>query len=364
MNSKISIVIPTWNNSNLLRQCIKSILSNTVNNKFEIIVVDNGSTDNTKNKISEFQSLHEIHYIFSKKNLGFAKACNLGALQANNKFIFFLNNDTEVLQGWDIELLKCLRADDRIGIAGGKLIYPDKTIQHAGIAFDQQTVFHVYRHFHPIHPGVNKKREFQAVTGACFLIRKELFLSAGMFDESFINGFEDLDLCFRIRKNGYKVFYTPGSNVIHHESKTPGRHLHHHENAELFSKRWRHDVVNDINLIYAKDGLYPLEPGENIPQGNWLKDTNPNPLWSMAQSFRKSGKTRESIIAFNEALRFNPYDLRKLKIIEEIGDLHLDQNNLQAAKNCFLAITSAIPVPRLSSKINKINELLSKNVVN
>jgi len=360
MDKKISIIIPTWNNANLLKKCIISILNNTKSNQFEIIIIDNGSTDNTQNIISEFHSTHKIHYVFNQKNLGFAKASNLGALHANNKYLVFLNNDTEVLPGWDIELLNCLITDDRIGVAGGKLLYPDRTIQHAGIAFDQRTVFHIYRHFHHLHPAVNKKREFQAVTGACFLISKELFLSAGMFDESFINGFEDLDFCFRIRKNGYKVFYTPASTIIHHESKTPGRHFHHHENAELFSKRWKNDIVYDIDYIYAKDGLRPLKPGKNTPQGIWFKDTNPNPLWSMAQPLYKSGKTREAIVALTEALRFNPYDLRKLLIIEELGDLHFNHNNFRAAKACFLAIASIINIPRVSNKIQNINKLLSK----
>lgn len=351
-----TIIIPTFNNFQLTRKCILSIFRNSNFFKFEVIIVDNGSTDDTLTWAKIFQDKGLIRIIENNCNLGYAHACNQGALSAKGKFIILLNNDTEVLPGWLQGLHNCLNSDKNIGIVGGKLLYPDNTIQHAGIAFDSQTVSHIYRHFHPLHPAVNKKREFQAVTGACLFIRRELFITLGMFDEEFINGFEDLDFCFRARKNGFKAFYTPECNVIHHESMTPGRHAHHDRNARLFTSRWQPDIVQDMDTIHAEDGLCRLAAYENAFGGNWYEDSNPNPFWEKARFLAANGNHAEGMAVYGQALSFNPYDIRRLAMTEELGDLYTLMGRFADAAQCYDAVLRFQPSYLLRNKIAGIGK--------
>ena len=351
-----SIIIPTYNNIEFTLKCVSSIFKNTSLFQIEIIIIDNASTDRT---LSWAQQLHKqgiIRLVSNPDNMGFSHACNQGALIAKGQSLIFLNNDTEVLPGWLQGMQNCFKSDQNIGIIGGKLLYPDNTIQHAGIAFDRQKVFHIYRHFHPAHPAVNKRREFQAVTGACLFVRRDLFITLGMFDEEFKNGFEDLDFCFRVRKNGLKVFYSPECSVIHHESKTPGRHAHHHQNAKLFTDRWQQDIVHDLDIIHAQDGLRQLQPEKSNLLGKWFHDKNPNPFVSKARFFRDSGRFCEAEEAFNLALRFNPFDLRRLDIAEELGDFYLKIKNPAAAQSCFEAIAAIFPSAQISKKIKRAEQ--------
>jgi len=261
----ISVIIPTFNNITFTTKCTRSIISAKNDFYKEILIVDNGSTDNTPGII---KNLHpKINVIRNTTNLGFAKACNQGAHCASGDMLIFLNNDTEVTAGWVTSLVDCITSNRNTGIVGCKLLYPDSTVQHAGVAFSSTKVHHIYRNFSPLHPATNKSREFQAVTAACMLVPRKLFFSLGGFDEAFINGFEDLDFCFRARSKGLKVLYTPKSVVIHHESKTPGRHDHHAHNARLFASRWQHSIIHDLDEIYAKDGLLRLAQFENSTFG-------------------------------------------------------------------------------------------------
>ena len=232
MAVETSIVIPVWNNLELTRQCLESIWQNTPADSFEVIVVDNGSTDCTTEFLYQEQTAGRLRAVFNKQNLGFAKACNQGARAARGDYLVFLNNDTIVTQDWLEELINCAKKDGSIAIVGAKLLFPDDTVQHAGAVFNNyKKVYHIYRNFHKDHPAVNKEREFQTITAACMLIKKDLFFKAGLFEEGYQNGFEDVDLCLTIKRLGYKIFYTPKSVVYHLESKTPGRFRSHRKHA-------------------------------------------------------------------------------------------------------------------------------------
>jgi len=250
--------------------------------------------------------------------------------------------------------MHCLQSNLLTSLVGCKLLYPDNTIQHAGVAFGHTEVHHIYRNFHPEHPAVNKQREFQAVTAACMLVPRKLFLSLGGFDESFINGFEDLDFCFRARSKGYKVMYTPESVVIHHESKTPGRHDHHAHNARLFASRWLSSVDHDLDKIYAEDGLRRHLEYENKLGGKWLEDSNPNHFWNQARSLVISGEYVEAEKFFGQALSFNPYDIRRLSIAEELSDLYMKWGRVSDAEQCLDAVIQVTPLKRLLQKKARI----------
>lgn len=352
---KTSLIIPVFNNINLTIKCLRSVVNGKENFNTEIIVVDNGSTDNTQNIIKNAHI--EIKILSNTTNLGFAKACNQGAHCATGDMLIFLNNDTEVTTGWISSLTACAARKNNIGIVGCKLLYPDSTVQHAGVAFSSVKVHHIYRNFSPFHPAVNKTREFQAVTAACMLVPRKLFLSLGGFDESFINGFEDLDFCFRARSKGFKVMYTPESVVIHHESKTPGRHDHHAHNARLFASRWLPSVDHDLDKIYAEDGLLRhAEYGKKIG-GKWLIDANANHFWEKARALTKQGDYLEAEKHFAQALSFNPYDVRRLTIAEELADLYLRWGRFSDADSCLDSIIQVRPSKSLLEKKARITTL-------
>lgn len=249
---KTSIIVLTFNGLELNKKCIKSILKNTEGD-FEIVIVDNASSDGT---VEYLKSLDDsrINIEYNKNNVGFAKGNNQAAKVAKGDLLVFLNNDTEVTKNWLGPLQKAIDSKD-VGVAGAKLLYPDGKIQHAGVAFSPDNMpRHVYRRFDSDFPAANKERELQSVTGACLAIKKELFSKIGGFDEEYVNGLEDVDLCFKVKEMGLKVMYCPDSVVIHHESVSKDRFKHYFRNREYYLKKWP-NVVADEDEIYSQDGF-------------------------------------------------------------------------------------------------------------
>jgi len=236
--SAVSIVIPTFNNLALTRQCLASLYQTTPAGLAEIVIVDNGSSDGTVPFLEAEQNAGRLRAVLNAQNLGFARGCNQGALEARGEFVLFLNNDTGTKPGW-LEALLSAAQETQAGVVGGKLLYPDGTIQHAGIEFISGVPDHRSRHAGADAPEVNQRRELDMVTGACFLMPKKLFLDLGGFDEVFRNGVEDVDLCLRVRAAGHKVIYEPGAVVTHHEGKSQGRFNHVSENLKIFFTRWK-----------------------------------------------------------------------------------------------------------------------------
>ena len=233
---KCSIIIPVYNNLPLTGRCIDKLFKVTPNHLFEVIVIDNASTDGTKEYLKSCYD--NIKVIKNIENKGFAVACNQGAKLANGEILVFLNNDTVPLAGWLETMVACAERDDDIGVIGSKLLYPDGTIQHAGIELIKGVPEHPFRNAPGDIPEANMIRELDMVTGACLLIKKEIFERCNGFDENYRNGVEDVDLCLKVRDLGFKVVYNPFSALYHHEGKTAGRFNNVRENLELFFKRW------------------------------------------------------------------------------------------------------------------------------
>ncbi len=221
----VSIVIPVFNKVEFTRKCVENLFATTSSGGCEIIVVDNASSDATPDFLATLGGL--LRTIRNETNSGFAAACNQGARAATAPFLLFLNNDTEPLPGWLEPLVETLEADPAVGAVGSKLLFPDGTIQHAGVVvIDDQLLPDplVARHIQYQQPGnipdANIARTFQALTAACILIRQEAFIACGGFDEGYWNGYEDVDLCFKLQKLGWQLVYEPLSVLIHHESKS------------------------------------------------------------------------------------------------------------------------------------------------
>ncbi len=247
----VSIVIPVYNNIELTGTCVNSILKQEKNSNYEIIIVDNGSIDETNNYFNNLE-IQKIRYFRLEENLGFVGGCNFGASHAEGDYIVFLNNDTEIQIGWLDNLLKTFQIRPDCGAVGCKLIYPDGTLQEAGgIIFSDGNGWNYGRGMNPGDPGFNFVREVDYCSGAALMVRRDLWDEIGGFDERYSPAYyEDTDLCFEIRKRGYKVYYQPKSVVVHHEGKTAGTDItygfkkYQEINREKFIEKWKDELIS------------------------------------------------------------------------------------------------------------------------
>jgi GT2 family glycosyltransferase len=264
---RCSIVIPAHGRAGLTRKCIDAILAEPPRVGFEVIVVDDASPDDTANVLKAYG--RAIRVITRRENAGFAQTCNDGAAAAAGEYVVFLNNDTVPVTGWLDALVAVADGEPRVGVVGSKLLFPNDTVQHAGVVVCQDgNPRHIYAGFPADHPAVNKARRFQAVTAASMLVRRELFERVGGFDPAFHNCLEDTDLCMRLGELDYEVRYCPDSVVYHLESVSRGRRSKEIAMAgRLFRERWgekaerddlRHYVEDKLLRIRYRD-LYPLQ---------------------------------------------------------------------------------------------------------
>jgi GT2 family glycosyltransferase len=214
----ISIVVPVYNRLDLTRQCLDRIHETAADVAHEIVVIDNRSSDETAALLREADDAGRLRAILNPENLGFGRACNQGLAAARGEHVLFLNNDTIPRPGWLEPMLEEL-SDPAVGAVGSRLLYPDGTIQHCGIAFDEQGLpFHLLRGEAAEHPGALLACDRPAVTGACLLIRGSLVRQLGGFSASYRMYVEDIDLCFAVWDAGYRVRYCPESVVTHLEN--------------------------------------------------------------------------------------------------------------------------------------------------
>ncbi|MBL0061217.1 MAG: glycosyltransferase [bacterium] len=250
----VSIIIPVFNRCDLTERCLESIARSASHASYEVIVVDNASTDRTAELLADIDG--DITVITNKTNEGFASACNRGARLANGEYLLFLNNDTEVADDFLDKLIHAAEQTSSAGAVGCKLLFPDGKTQHAGIAFNEEnTPYHIFHGFPADHPAVNTSREMAAVTAACMLIKHATFESAGRFDTSYRNGFEDVDLCLKLKQRGYKNIYCADCEITHHEESSEGRKVHDAENMLLFATRWGGTSLQDDEKYLAAYGL-------------------------------------------------------------------------------------------------------------
>ena len=264
-----TLVIPVYNRAPLTTQCLDALLNSSPETALtEIVVVDDGSADTTAQLLAA--RADRVRVVRHEQNVGFAGACNDGAAAATGEWLVFLNNDTLPESGWLDALLRYASSGERIGLVGSKLLYPNGTIQHAGVVFARDSrAHHIYAGFPADHPAVNKSREFQVVTGACAAIRRALFDEVGGFDVGFVNGYEDLDLCLRLRQLGYEVHYCHKSVLYHLESATRGQALDH-QNYKRFLERWADVIQQDDIEYYLEDGLIDIAYWEHCPALLWV----------------------------------------------------------------------------------------------
>lgn len=226
MNKKVSIIIPNKNQYELLSSCIDSIIENTHYSDYEIIIVENNSTDNN---ILQYYGTLEMAYgqkvLSFQEPFNFSKINNYASKYAEGEYLLFLNNDTKVINNrWLDEMVNCIE-DELIGIVGATLLYDDDTIQHAGVKIATRAIAYHEYHRAPntiLNNKLVESRIVDAVTGACLLTKKSLFEEVGGFDENLPYAYNDVDYCLKIKNTGHEVMWTPDALLYHYESKTRG----------------------------------------------------------------------------------------------------------------------------------------------
>ena len=267
-----SIIIPVFNRCDLTRECLTALADVTQGCTYEVIVINNGSDDDTPNFLRSLGD--KIKVIHNEDNLGFSKACNQGARMAKGRYLVFLNNDTLPKVGWLSPLVDELRRHPDVAVVGSKLLYPSGKIQHAGVVVSRRDClpYLVYRNSSGDEPFVNRRRDLSAVSAACMAVREDVFNQFGGFDEGFRNGFEDVDLCLRVKAGGYRVIYQPNSVLTHYESQTESRKDYDHDNSDRFLKKWRDVIIEDEDSFYLEDGFCLSIQGDN---GKIHRDVRP-----------------------------------------------------------------------------------------
>ncbi len=235
---KLSIIIVSWNTSQLTLKCIKSLYERLQGLNFEVFVVDNNSPDNTVEQLQKYKqenNLASLNILAEKTNHGFAKGNNIAIKKATGEYILLLNPDTEIIDNSILKMINFAESNKEIGIVGPKLLNSDKTLQRSCRQFpklsDQifiQLKFYNFfadkiksiREYFMLDFAHDESREVDQVMGAAMLIKKEVFDKIGLLDEKFWAVFEEVDFCYRALQAGYKIYFYPNCQIIHHKEQS------------------------------------------------------------------------------------------------------------------------------------------------
>ncbi len=224
---RVSIIIPFKDRLELLRNCLASLRGSSYR-RLEIVLVNNGSEEaRTQRYLWHLEGRRRVRVVDCPGPFNFSRLCNAGANRATGDHLLFLNNDTEVLTTDWLERLLLIERHPEVGVVGATLLYPDRTLQHAGIFPHRDGRWvHVYRgrpgDWEGLQGELRQARAVPAVTAACLMMRREQFLALGGFDERLSVTFGDVDLCRRVRAEGRLVVVTPHARLLHYESLTRG----------------------------------------------------------------------------------------------------------------------------------------------
>lgn len=249
-NPEVSIIIPVYNQLLFTYKCLLSIIKNTNDVSYEVIIADDVSTDGTR-FLNSYTS--NVNIVRNKKNLRFLRNCNNASKSAKGKYVLFLNNDTEVKEKWLSSLVELIESDKTIGMVGSKLIFPDGKLQEAGgIIFNDGSGANYGKFDDASKPQYNYVRDVDYISGASIMLSNKLWKEIGGFDDTFAPAYcEDSDLAFEIRRRGLRVVYQPKSVVVHYEGVSNGvnvnnvNSLKHYQvvNVKKLKEKWKKELM-------------------------------------------------------------------------------------------------------------------------
>jgi GT2 family glycosyltransferase len=277
----VSIIIPTKDQSKLLRKCIDDLIHKTDYKNIEIIIIDNKSKEvETLSFFNKIANRSDISIIQYNKKFNYSEMNNIAVSQAKGKFIVLLNNDISVInKDWLTEMVSQANRPE-IGCVGAKLFYPDGTIQHAGVILGLKGyASHAHKGFPGDSTGYFNRlvvtHNVSAVTAACLVMRKEIFEEVGGFDAVNLKvAYNDVDLCLKVRDAGYRNLFTPHAQLVHHESKSRGKKRSFWQRRQLraesrfLRKKWGNVLFSDPaynkNLTLLREDFSPKDDDEKI----------------------------------------------------------------------------------------------------
>lgn len=270
-NPLISVIIPNKDHTDDLEVCLKSLYEKSSYKNFEVIIVENNSTE--KETFEYYEVLSQKHsnikIVTWEGIFNYSAINNFGVNYAKGEYILLLNNDVEILNDNCLEEMLMFAQRKDVGAVGAKLYYSDDTVQHAGVILGLGgTAGHAHKHFNRTHPGYMARasiaQNLSACTAACLMMRRDVFDEVGGLDESFEVAFNDVDLCMKIRKKGYLIVFTPYAELYHYESKsrgndsTPEKLERFRGEIDRFKEKWQKqlddgDPYYNPNLTLTRD---------------------------------------------------------------------------------------------------------------
>ena len=257
----VSILIPNKDHREDLRRCVESVREKSTWKNWEIVIIENNSTEEETFRVyEELQEDPRIRVVRYAGGFNYSAVNNLGVRESRGEYLLLLNNDTEVFSpDWIQEMLMFAQRED-VGAVGAKLLYPDGTIQHAGIGLG---LLHLAGHYHRVfagdHPGYMGRlcyaQDVTAVTAACMMIPRKVYEAAGGLDESYSVVFNDVDLCLKIRESGKLIIWTPFAELTHYESKSRGSDEDTREKQAFFKTETRR-FQTKWNAVLTKGDPY------------------------------------------------------------------------------------------------------------
>ncbi|MBX5441583.1 MAG: glycosyltransferase family 2 protein [Solirubrobacteraceae bacterium] len=269
---RASVVIVCHGRRDMTERCLHSLrdaLGPALGDTWEVVVVDNASPDDTLDLLRAWAD--RVTVVALPENRDFSGGCNAGAEAARGEVLVFLNNDTVVGPG-ALEALAEQVREPGVGAAGARLLYPDGTLQHAGVWMMREAEalvvpHHLFHHEPGDLPAAAVTVDLDCVTAACLAIPASLFAELGGFDTAYRNGWEDVDLCLRVRVAGHRVVYRGDVALVHDEGATRGRQQGMSRNAEIFYARWG-AMLDDDREAFARiwDAAYtpPAAEGAGV----------------------------------------------------------------------------------------------------
>lgn len=343
VNPTVSVVIPVHNKFHVTYHCLASLLVAANRADFEIILVDDGSSDKTRDILSVVSGLQ---YVRNEVAGGFLFACNRGVSHAKGDYIVLLNNDTEATAGWLDELLAVFDNYESVGLVGSKLLYPNGHLQEAGgIVWGSGNPCNYGRNANPYDPRYCYTRQVDYLSGACIMLPRSLWNDIGGFNEIYAPAyFEDTDLAFRVREAGHKVVYAPFSQVVHYEGLSNGLSVatgikkYQEINRPKFKARWKHafknlgdegqsvDLIKDRNLIRRALVLDAETPRPDIDAGSYAAIQEMKLLQALgykctfvAQNVAWMGRYTETLQRMGIECIYAPFALSMNEVLETRG---------------------------------------------